>query len=109
MAVSEAGGAEPVPAGRGTCPPLGHQHAALAPMGTYPCQGAVRLSFELWVPQDLQCHIAYPFGRLLLAQEVEDFHQAVRDGEGVVFHCFYRLFEPQKGSTFPSVTYCLLC
>ena len=81
--------------GRGPAHPSDTQHAVLAPTGTHLRLGAVRLPVELRVPQDLQCHIAYPFGCLLLAQKVEDFCQAVQDGR-VVFRRFYRLFEPQK-------------
>lgn len=73
--------------GRGPAHPSGTQHAVLARMGTYLCLGAVGLPVEVRVPQDLQCHFAYPFGHLLLAQEVEDFCWAVQDGR-VVFSPF---------------------
>lgn len=95
MVVLEAGGAGQVPAVRGPVHASDTQHAALALMRAYLRPGAVCLPVELRVPRDIQCHIAYPFGHLLLAQEVEDFRQAVQDGR-IVFHRFYRLFEPQK-------------
>lgn len=50
---------------------------------------------ELQVLQDAWYHGGYPHGHLLLAQQVEGFHQAVQ-GRRVVLHCFYRLFQPQK-------------